>query len=796
MKWIREFAETGIDAVGLVGGKNASLGEMIRELSALGVPVPNGFSVTAEAYRYYLAQNGLEAKIREILGALNHGVVQDLTEASSRIRGLMLEAELPEDLQAEIRSAYQKLSAEAGLEAAYLAVRSSATAEDLPNASFAGQQESFLMVRGDQELILAVRRSFASLFTARAINYREDMGFDHFQVGLSVGVQRMVRSDLASSGVIFTLDTESGFRGVVLVDAIYGFGENIVQGRVGPDEFFVHKELLEQGFKPLLLRKLGPKEQRLIYNSKTERLENLTVPPEERSRFAISEEEALTLARWAVLIEKHYSERRGTPTPMDIEWAKDGQTGELFILQARPETVHSQKKGKVLKQYSLQEKGEILVEGIPVGEAISTGKARVIRDVSRIQSFKPGEVLVTEITDPDWEPIMKTAAAIVTDRGGRTSHAAIVARELGVPAVVGCNDATQRIETGTPVTVSTVEEGAGKIYRGELSYQSSQIDLDSLPKTRTQINLNVGNPDQAFSLALLPADGVGLARIEFVFAGWVRVHPLALTRTETLPKALQDEIHELTAGYNSGAEFFVDRLAQGMAAIAGAFWPRPVILRFSDFKTNEYSHLLGGEFFEPKEENPMLGWRGASRYYHPDYREGFELELAALRKAREEMGLSNLKVMVPVCRSPEEGRRVLEVMKECGLERGKNGLEVYVMAELPVNIYQASEFAEIFDGFSIGSNDLTQMILGVDRDSNRVAPLYDERSPAVKRACAELIRAAHAAGRKVGICGQAPSDYPEFAQFLVEQGIDSISVNPDALVKTKIRVAEVEGQPA
>jgi len=794
MKWIKWFSEVGIADVGLVGGKNASLGEMLRELKSAGVRVPDGFAVTAEAYRYYLREAGLEDKIRQILADLDKSNPDDLIKRSRRIRNLIIRAECPSDLRDEITAAYRELSKKYDTDEVDVAVRSSATAEDLPNASFAGQQDTYLMIHGEAELLLAVRRAFASLFTARAISYREDMGFDHFKVALSVGVQKMVRSDKASSGVMFTLDTETGFRDVVLITSIWGLGENIVQGRVVPDEFYVHKPTLRQGYDSLIWKKLGAKEFKLVYDEQKHRLNNLPTPKEERERFSLEPEEVLQLGRWAMAIEDHYSKVHDRPTPMDIEWAKDGLTGELFIVQARPETVHSQRKGLKFTVYELKEKGKVLVEGLAVGDKVASGKVRVITDPNKMDEFRPGEVLVTTITDPDWEPIMKEAAAIITDRGGRTSHAAIVARELGIPAVVGTEKATRVLKTGQEVTVSCVEGEDGKVYEGKLAYEVHEIDPASLPKPKTKILLNVGNPELAFKLSQYPVDGVGLARMEFIFASWIRVHPLALTRYEQLPIRVKRQVDELTRGYPTKEEYFIDKLSQGIAVIAAAFYPREVILRFSDFKTNEYAHLLGGELFEPREENPMLGWRGASRYYHPDYKEGFLLELAAVKRVREKFGLGNLKVMVPFCRTPDEGRKVLEVMREGGLEQGKDGLEVYVMAEIPSNIWLADTYADLFDGFSIGSNDLTQLTLGVDRDSDRISALFDERNEAVKRSVAHLIEHAHAhePRRKVGICGQAPSDYPEFAAFLVEKGIDTISLNPDAVLRTMQRVVEME----
>ena len=792
-RWTRWFSEIGIDDVPLVGGKNASLGEMTRELGSLGVRVPEGYAVTAGAYRYFIEANELEAAIKEAMAGLHGDDVEGLTRGSHMIQNLILGGYIPEDLETEILRGYRELSDHYGEEHADVAVRSSATAEDLPTASFAGQQESFLNVRGEAQLLESVKRCFASLFTPRAISYREDMGFDHFQVALSVGVQKMVRSDLASSGVIFTLDTESGFPDVVFVTSTWGLGENIVQGRVVPDGFYVHKPTLEMGHTPLIRKRLGTKEFKLIYDARGHKLvENVPTSEEERETFSVSDEDVLQLARWALKIEGHYSDKRGTRTFMDVEWARDGLTGELFILQARPETVHGGRSAPTMRMHRLKERGRVLIEGLAIGNAVATGPVRVLKDPSEIGGFRRGEILVTEITDPDWEPIMKSASAIVTDRGGRTSHAAIVARELGIPAVVGTENATEAIQTGGAVTVSCCEGEVGRVYEGVLEHEVTEVDPATVGRPETQIMMNVADPERVFELSQIPNDGVGLARMEFVFAGWVGIHPLALTRYSSLPPKVKLAVSRLTRGYEDKTEFFVDRLAQGIGTLAAAFWPRPVILRFSDFKTNEYAHLLGGEHFEPHEENPMLGWRGASRYYHPDYKEGFLLELQAVKRVREVFGLKNLKVMIPFCRTPEEGRRVLEVLEEGGLVRGEDGLEVYVMAEIPSNVILAKEFAEIFDGFSIGSNDLTQLVLGVDRDSERVAPLFDERDQAVKLMCATLIEEAHRAGRKVGICGQAPSDYPDFAAFLVERGIDSVSLSPDAVVPTAMKILEVE----
>jgi len=789
MRWVRNFADLTIHDVAVAGGKNASLGQMIRELGPLGVAVPDGYAITADAYRHYLDRAGLAAPMAELLAGVRKEDVADLTARAARLRELILGAPLPPDLSGEIVEAYRRLG-----DGVFVAVRSSATAEDLPGASFAGQQESFLQIHGEAQLLDAVRRCFASLFTARAISYRIDMGFAHDGVALSVGVQRMVRSDLASAGVIFTLDPETGFRDVVLVTSAWGLGENVVQGRVRPDELIVHKPTLRTGHRPVVWKRIGSKEQRLVWDAAASRLSNQRTPAAARRRLSLSDDDALTLARWAIAIEDHYSQVHGAPTPMDIEWAKDGITGELFVVQARPETVHGGRRSPVLRLHTLRGTGEVLVEGVAIGEAIGEGPARIIADPRAIAGFRTGEVLITETTDPDWEPVMKRAGAIVTERGGRTSHAAIVAREMGIPAVVGAVDAMVRIPDGETVTVSCAHGETGRVYRGHVDHDVEEIDASALPPVRTKILMNLAQPDLAFKLAQQPGHGVGLARMEFVFAGWVGVHPLALTRYEQLAPDVRRQVDEVTAGYADRIEFFVDRLAQGIAVLAAAFWPRPVILRFSDFKTNEYAHLVGGAGFEPPEENPMLGWRGASRYYHPGFRDGFLLECAAVHRVRTDMGLTNLQLMVPFCRTPDEGARVLEVAAGAGLRRGEHGLGWYVMAEIPANVLLADRFAELFDGFSIGSNDLTQLVLGVDRDSERVAPLFDERNEAVKRACVMLLETAHRAGRTVGICGQAPSDYPDFAEFLVEHGIDSLSLSPDAVVPTWRRIAALEAR--
>jgi pyruvate,water dikinase len=770
---------------------------MLRELAPLGVRVPDGFAVTAEAYRAFLKDAALDALIERELDRLDPKSVDDLVHRSERIRAAITRAHLPSDIEKAISEAYRELSRASGEEETDVAVRSSATAEDLPTASFAGQQESYLNVRGVPFVLDAVKSAFASLFTPRAIRYRIDMGFAQERVALSVGVQKMVRSDRASAGVIFTLDPETGHRGVILVTSSWGLGESVVQGRVAPDQFVVHKATLRAGFSPLVWKKLGTKEIRLVSDDEGHKqVKTDRVGDPERARFSLSDADVLTLARWAATIEDHYSKKRGADVPMDIEWAKDGLTGALYVVQARPETVHSQRRHPCLRLYSLKGSAAPVVQGMAIGDGIVQGKVRVLHDPRQADLLLPGEILVTEITDPDWEPVMKSAAGIVTDRGGRTSHAAIVARELGVPAIVGTADATAKLADGAMVTLSCAEGETGRIYPGAIPFDVEEIDPDALARPRTKILLNAANPEHALRLALLPSDGVGLARMEFVFAGWVGVHPLALTRFSTLPASIQREIDAMTAGHADKKSYFVDRLAQGIGTIAAAFHPRPVILRFSDFKTNEYARLLGGAGFEPREENPMLGWRGASRYYHPNYREGFLLECEAVRRVRETFGLTNLKLMVPFCRTPEEGRRVLETMATAGLVRGEKGLEVYVMAEIPSNILLAEQFAQIFDGFSIGSNDLTQLTLGVDRDSTTVAPLFDERNDAVKWSCARLLEAAHRAKRKVGVCGQAPSDFPDFAAFLVARGVDSISLNADALVRTTRRVVDAEAEIA
>ncbi|KOP27648.1 phosphoenolpyruvate synthase [Hapalosiphon sp. MRB220] len=780
----------GIADIPLVGGKNASLGEMIQQLQPKGVKVPTGFATTAYAYQFFMQNADIETKLREIFANLDVENVDNLRQCGKQARALMLQTPFPKALQEAIAQSYETLCQNYGADTD-VAVRSSATAEDLPDASFAGQQETYLNIHGLKAVLEACHKCFASIFTDRAISYRQLKGFDHFNIALSVGVQKMVRSDLATSGVMFSIDTETGFKDAALITAAYGLGENVVQGAVNPDEYLVFKPTLQQGYRPILSKRLGSKEIKMVYDiGGSKQTKNIPVAVSDRTLFALNDNEILELARACCVIEEHYSQVRGVYTPMDIEWAKDGITGELFIVQARPETVQSQKTKNVLRTYHLKETGQVLATGRSVGEIIGQGKARVILDVHRINEFQPGEVLVTNRTDPDWEPIMKKASAIVTNSGGRTCHSAIIARELGIPAIVGCGNATKVIKTGQEITVSCAEGESGKIYQGLLSYEVQEIPLEKLPRPQTKIMMNVGNPEEAFGYSAIPNDGVGLARMEFIIANQIKAHPLALIHFDELEDELAKyKIAELTAQYEDKPAFFIDQLTQGISTIAAAFYPKPVIVRLSDFKSNEYANLLGGRQFEPHEENPMIGWRGASRYYDPRYREGFALECQAMKRVRDEMGLINVILMVPFCRTPAEGRRVLAEMAKHGLVRGENNLQVYVMCELPSNVQLADEFSEIFDGFSIGSNDLTQLILGLDRDSELVAHLFDERNQAVKRAIATAIRTVKEHGRKIGICGQAPSDYPEFARFLVEEGIDSISLNPDSVLKTLLEIA-------
>ena len=810
------FNEVEMADVSLVGGKNASLGEMIQQLTPRGINVPGGFATTAYAYRYFVQQAGLETKLRQLFADLNVEDVRNLRSRGKQARSLILNTPFPQELETAITEAYSQLCQRYSVDFEYcdrfegeeqelchkytynvdVAVRSSATAEDLPNASFAGQQETYLNVHGLCSVLEACHKCFASLFTDRAISYRTIKGFDHFDVALSVGVQKMVRSDLATSGVMFSIDTETGFKDAALITAAYGLGENVVQGAVNPDEYIVFKPTLNQGYSPILDKRLGSKEIKMVYDVGGSKLtKNVPTSHSERSWFAISDDEILQLASWACQIEAHYSNVRGIYTPMDIEWAKDGLTGKLFIVQARPETVQSQKTNNVLQTYKLDAAGDILTTGRAVGEKIGGGKARVILNVSEIEQFQPGEVLITNKTDPDWEPIMKQASAIVTNQGGRTCHAAIIAREMGIPAIVGCGDATKKVSSAQEVTISCAEGEQGKVYAGLIPFTVESTRLDTLPQTQTEILMNVGNPAKAFGLSALPCDGVGLARLEFIIANQIKVHPLALLKFDELQDCdAKMAIARLTVHYPHKPDFFIDKLAQGIATIAAAFYPKPVIVRMSDFKSNEYANLLGGKQFEPREENPMLGWRGASRYYDPQYREAFGMECQAFKQVRDEMGLTNVIPMIPFCRTPDEGRKVLAEMAKHGLVRGENSLQIYVMCELPSNILLAAEFSQIFDGFSIGSNDLTQLALGLDRDSALVAHLFDERNQVVKLMISMAIDVAKKNNRKIGICGQAPSDYPEFAEFLVQQGINSISLNPDSVLKTRLKIAEVEQQ--
>jgi len=788
---ILPLEQVDLDAVACVGGKNASLGEMIRELATAGVPVPGGFATTAAAYRLLLRHNGLEEPLATLLRALDCEDLSALQAAGATARRWLLESVFPPELEAGIRQAYRRLGAPA------VAVRSSATAEDLPEASFAGQQDTFLHVEGEEDLLAACHRCYSSLFSDRAISYRQLHGFDHLEVALSIGVQRMVHADRGCAGVMFSIDTESGFANAVLLTAAYGLGETVVQGAVNPDEWLIFKPTLLQGFEPILSRRLGDKAIRLVRSDPSPDGRSVRIEPVEeaaRRRFALSDGEVLTLASWACRIEEHYSARRGTDTPMDIEWAKDGPSGDLFILQARPETVQARRDGAVLRRWHLEPHClEPLLSGRAIGASVTSGVVRVLRDPSQIDRFGEGDLLVTERTDPDWEPILKRASGVVTDQGGRTCHAAIIAREMGITAIVGTGDGSRRLRDGDSVTLSCCEGEEGHVYSGVLPFHLEEQPLLDLPPTRTRILMNVGHPEEAFKLAAIPCDGVGLARLEFIIANHIRVHPLALVQPERVSSPEEREaIAALCSGHANPVEYYIETLAQGMGRIAAAFHPNPVLLRFSDFKSNEYARLLGGSSFEPLEENPMLGWRGASRYGSAAFAAAFAMECQALRRVRERMGLTNTIAMVPFCRTPEEGDRVLAAMATQGLVRGQNGLQVYVMCELPSNVISAEAFAERFDGFSIGSNDLTQLTLGLDRDSALVADLFDERHPSVKAMISLAIRTARRCHRPIGLCGQAPSDHPDFARFLVEEGIDSISLNPDALLRTRLAVAALE----
>ena len=802
------FKDITINDVPLVGGKNASLGEMIRTLSPKGMPIPDGFATTSKAYFYFLEKEGLKAKIKSIISDLDIKNIKNLQTRGKTIRDLILKEKLQDDLQKDILKAYRLLSKEYGKKDVDVAVRSSATAEDLPTASFAGQQESYLNISGEKNLIEAVQKCFASLFTDRAIVYREENGFDHLKIALSVGIQKMVRSDLASSGVMFSCDTESSFPDVVLINTSYGLGENIVQGKVDPDQYYVFETTLKQGFGAIIEKKIGSKGIKLIYSRGKKPTRNVAVPLKDRQKFVLTDEEILNLARYSMMIEEHYKK------PMDTEWAKDGRDQKLYILQARPETVQSRKNVNVLEEYVLEkskikslprtvppkaglvrgQKSKILITGLSVGSKIGQGKVNRIMDAKNINKFKRGEVLVTDMTDPDWVPVMKLASAIVTDSGGRTAHAAIVSRELGIPCIVGTGRATKVLKTGENITVSCAEGEVGKVYQGLIPFKIKRTDISKIPRTKTKITMNLGEPDQAFGLSFLPNDGVGLAREEFIIANAIKIHPLALINYKKLPTIFKNKIDKLTFGYKDKVQFFVDKLAEGMGKIASAFFPKEIIVRFSDFKTNEYRNLIGGKFYEGEESNPMMGFRGACRYISETFQPAFLLECEAIKKARNIFGLKNVNVMIPFCRTIEEGKKVLEIMKKAGLERGKDGLKVYVMCEIPSNVILADKFLEIFDGFSIGSNDLTQLILGLDRDNAQIAYIGDERNEAVKEMLRKVIKTCREKKKYIGICGEAPSNYPEFAEFLVEQGIESMSLNPSVVIKTHLIVAGKEKQ--
>lgn len=803
--YILWFDEIELKDIALVGGKNASLGEMRRELSKFGVNIPNGFAVNIHAYNDFIEKGifqewhdqrtkpDIREEIRKILCDLDVENMEELSEKGSRVRRLIYSLEFPKEIVDEIVKAYRKLCNEYG-EDTDVAVRSSATAEDLPDASFAGQQETFLNIRGEYALIQACKRCFASLFTNRAISYRVHKGFDHFKIALSIGIQKMVRSDKACSGVMFTIDTESGFQNVIYITGSYGLGENIVQGVINPDEFYVFKPCLKGSYKPIIQKTLGSKEIKMVYTIEGEgSTKNIPVSAHDRANFILSDEEIIQLAQWGMKIEEHYSKKAGRYTPMDIEWAKDGISQKLYILQARPETVKSRHDKQILETYVLKGRSKILIQGKSVGEKIGAGPINVITSVKEIDRFKKGEILVTQMTDPDWEPIMKIAAGIVTDRGGRTCHAAIISRELGVPCVVGTGNGSEILRDYQSATVSCAEGETGYVYEGILDFEVRRVDMGHLERLQTKIMMNVGDPDNAFHLSFIPNDGVGLARLEFIINNFIRIHPMALIHFDSLRNEHErKEIEYLTIGYEDKKFFFIDRLAQGVAKIAAAFYPKDVIVRMSDFKSNEYANLIGGSEFEPVEDNPMIGFRGACRYYDKDYMEGFGLECLAMKKVRDEMGLTNVKLMIPFCRTVEEGRLVIAEMRKYGLIQGENGLEIYMMCEIPSNVILADEFSEIFDGFSIGSNDLTQLVLGLDRDSEKVSHLFDERDPAVKKMVQMMIEKAKKNRKKIGICGQAPSDYPEFAEFLVRCGIDSISLNPDTILKTTEKILQVE----
>ncbi|MEN4053192.1 phosphoenolpyruvate synthase [Sulfurimonas sp. NWX79] len=790
MENVKWFNEIGIEDVAEVGGKNASLGEMYQNLTQLGVRVPNGFAVTSSAYRYILDTNNAWEKLHTELDNLDINDVDSLQKHGKACRDIIYSCEMPDDLKQDILNAYAKLKAEYGEELS-LAVRSSATAEDSPEASFAGQNDTYLNISTEDELLDAYKRCLASNFTDRSIHYKYDNGFDYLKVYLSVVVMKMVRSDIGASGVMFSLDTETGFEDVVFINAALGLGENVVQGSINPDAFYVHKPTYNEGFRAVLKRSLGSKEQKMIFtdtinldNIAVEYTKNIPTTQEERSHFCITDEDVMVLAGYAIKVENHYSKKAGFHKPMDMEWAKDGIDGHLYMVQARPETVESQKKGNVLEIYHLKEKGKVIVSGQAIGTKIGQGKAHYIKDVSELNTFKAGEVLVADTTSPDWEPVMKIASAIVTNKGGRTCHAAILSRELGIPAVVGCDNATELLTDASDVTVSCAEGEEGYVYEGRLAFEIQKTDLSNLPKTKTAIMMNLGNPDQAFSLSSLPVDGIGLARMEFIINEYIKAHPMALKHPERVDDRTREQLQELTQAYDSMEDFFVKTLSEGVATIASSVYPKPCVVRMSDFKSNEYATLLGGSSFELQEDNPMIGFRGASRYAHPNYEEGFALECAAMKRVREEMGFTNVILMIPFCRRVEEGKHVIDTMAKYGLKQGENGLQIYVMCEIPNNVISIDAFSEIFDGFSIGSNDLTQLTLGVDRDSEIVAFDYDERDEGVKEMIKMAVEGCKRNNRHSGICGQAPSDYPEMAEYLVRLGVDSMSLNPDSVLKT------------
>ena len=798
MKYIKWFKEIGIDDVAEVGGKNASLGEMYKNLTNKGVLVPNGFAVSSNAYRYILDFNDAWEKLHKELEGLDPNDVKDLQKKGKKCREIIYNCKIPNDLKDEILKSYDELKKEYGSSLS-LAVRSSATAEDSPEASFAGQNDTYLNIKTKEDLLDAYKRCLASNFTDRSIHYKYDNNFDYFKVYLSVVVMKMVRSDIGASGVMFSIDTETGFRDVVFINAAYGLGENVVQGSIEPDSFYVHKPTFKKGYREVLKRRLGAKELEMVFtdrlntdNIAVEYTKNIETPSDKRERFCISDEDVMILGEYALKVEDHYSQKAGYQKPMDMEWAKDGIDGKIYMVQARPETVESQKKGTVLEMYHLKKKGEVLVTGRAVGTKIGIGKVHYIKDTDSLSDFKKGEVLVADTTTPDWEPVMKMASAVVTNKGGRTCHAAIVSRELGIPAVVGAKDATEILHDAQMVTVSCAEGESGYVYEGELEYEIVKTDLSSLPKPKTSVMMNLGNPELAFSLSSLPVEGVGLARMEFIINSYIKAHPMALKHPEKVDEKTRRELEKLSFAYKDMEDFFIKTLSEGVATIAAAVYPKPCVVRMSDFKTNEYATLLGGEFFEPKEDNPMIGFRGAARYSHPRYEEGFALECQAMKRVREDMGFKNVILMIPFCRRVQEGKKVIDTMAKYSLERGKDGLKIYMMCEIPNNVILIDEFSKIFDGFSIGSNDLTQLTLGVDRDSQIVAFDYEERDEGVMKMIEMAVKGSKRNGRHSGICGQAPSDYLEVAEFLVRLGIDSISLNPDSVLKTIKDIVELE----